>query len=55
MHNGTYYIIMAHRMACELLAEFKRETLVNQKPASKPSGTMAKQKSSPEALHPQTE
>ena len=35
------------RIACELLAEIKREILVNPRPPSKPSGTMAKQRPSP--------
>lgn len=42
-----------HRVACELLAEIKREIGANQKPPSKPTSTMAKQRPSPGALRVQ--
>ena len=44
-----------YRTACELLAEIKREILANQKPPMKSSGTMAKQRPSPDALRAHTE
>ncbi len=44
-----------HRIACELMAEIKHEILANQKPLSKSSDTMAKQRPSPDALRAQTE
>ena len=44
-----------HRIACELLAEIKREILANERPPAKPCGRMAKQSTSPDALRAQTE
>jgi len=44
-----------HRIACELLAEIKREILANERPPAKPCGKMAKQSTSPDALRAQTE
>ena len=47
---------LEHRIACELLAEIKREILAkNEKPLVKPDGTMVKQSTSPDALRAQPE
>ena len=44
-----------HRIACELLAEIKREILAKERPPAKPCDKMAKERTSPDALRAQTE
>ena len=44
-----------YHIACELLAEIKREILAKEHPSVKPRGKMTEQSTSPDALRAQTE